>query len=71
MGVVAGFWAVVLIRQGPQARNLDTSERSKLLQRLQEVRTICKTRSQLLEINLYAFGWTCLLQSSSEVALTT
>jgi hypothetical protein len=53
--VVAGFWAVVLIRQRPHARNLDASERIKLLQRLQEVRTICKTRNQLDVIIRWTF----------------
>jgi len=33
--------------QGPHARNVDASERIKLLQRLQEVGTIYKTRNQL------------------------
>jgi hypothetical protein len=47
IGVVAGFWAVVLIMEGPHARNLDASEKIKLLQILQEVRTIYKTRNQL------------------------
>jgi hypothetical protein len=45
--VVAGFWAVVLIRQGPHIGNMDANERITLLQRLQEVGTIYKTRNQL------------------------
>src|SRR5438105_12189520 len=47
IGVVAGCCAVVLIMQWPRGRNGDVIWRSKLLQILQEVRTICKTRNQL------------------------
>ena len=47
ISVVAGFGAVVLMRQGPHARNVDASERITLLQRLQEVRTVYKTCNQL------------------------
>ena len=43
IGVVAGVGAVVLIRQWPYRRNDDGTWGSKLLQRLQEVRTNCKT----------------------------
>jgi hypothetical protein len=49
IGVVAGFGAVVLIRQWPHVRNGDTHWEIKFLHILQEVRTICKTRNQLLE----------------------
>src|SRR5262245_3312352 len=47
IGVVAGFGAVVLLRQGPHTRHVDASERIKLLQRLQEVRIFCTTRHPL------------------------
>src|ERR1700756_4190441 len=47
IGVVAGCGAVVLIMQWPYRRNNDGTWGSKLLQRLQEVRTNCKTRNQL------------------------
>src|SRR5919199_362578 len=47
IGVVAGFGAVVLIMQWPYRRNDDGTWGSALLQRLQEVRTNCKTRNQL------------------------
>src|SRR2546421_10887945 len=47
IGVVAGFWAVVLIRQGPHGKKSHVHWRSGLLQRLQEVRSNCKTRNQL------------------------
>src|ERR671930_1462617 len=36
LGVVAGLWAVVLIRQGPQGKPSKVHWRSGLLQRLQE-----------------------------------
>jgi hypothetical protein len=39
---------VVLIRQGPHGKKGDTRWRIELLQRLQEVRSICKTRNHLL-----------------------
>jgi hypothetical protein len=45
--VVTGFAAVLLIRQWPHVRNGGVNWRSKLLQRLQEVRIICKTCNQL------------------------
>jgi hypothetical protein len=32
IGIVAGFWAVVLIRQGPHGKNRDVNLGSKLLQ---------------------------------------
>src|SRR5437867_7785061 len=47
IGVVAGCGAVVLIMQWPHGRNGDATWRSELLQILQEVRSICKTRNQL------------------------
>src|SRR2546427_4101233 len=47
IGVVAGFGAVVLIMQWPHEKNRNVNWGSKLLQILQEVRTICKTRNQL------------------------
>src|SRR5262245_34574824 len=47
IGVVAGFGTVVLIMQWPHERKGEVTWRSELLQRLQEVRTICKTRNQL------------------------
>jgi hypothetical protein len=47
IGVVAGLGAVVLIMQGPNVRKGDVNLRSELLQILQEVRPICKTRNQL------------------------
>jgi hypothetical protein len=43
MGVVAGFSAGVLIVEGPHMSIGDGNQRSKLLERLQEVRTIYKT----------------------------
>jgi hypothetical protein len=48
IGVVAGFWAVGLIRQGPHGKKSNVHWRSGLLQRLQEVRSNCKTRNQLV-----------------------
>src|SRR4029453_7671683 len=54
IGVVAGFWAVVLIRQGPHGKQSNVHWRSGLLQRLQEVRSNCKTRNQLLVKSLDA-----------------
>ena len=47
IGVVTGFGAVVLIRQGPHTRHVDARERIKLLQRLQEVRIFYNPRNQL------------------------
>src|SRR5712691_6418199 len=47
IGVVAGCGAVVLIMQWPSVRNGEVNWGSALLQRLQEVRRICKTRNQL------------------------
>jgi hypothetical protein len=51
IGVVAGFGAVMLIWQWPHVRNGDTHREIKLLHILQEVRTICKTRNQLIRIH--------------------
>src|SRR5215813_5984735 len=47
IGVVAGFGAVVLIRQGPHGKNRDVNLGSKLLQIIQWLRSNCKTRNQL------------------------
>src|SRR6266498_3041651 len=47
MGVVAGVCATVLMMQRPHVKHVDTHWRIKLLQILQEVRSICKTRNQL------------------------
>src|SRR5215831_8156921 len=47
IGVVAGCGAVVLIMQWPHGRNGDVTWRRELLQIIQEVRAICKTRNQL------------------------
>src|SRR5215831_14868971 len=49
IGVVAGFCTVVLIMQWPHERRGKVTWGSELLQRLQEVRTICKTRNQLID----------------------
>jgi hypothetical protein len=48
IGVVTGFGAVVLIRQGPHGKQSNVNWGSELLQRLQEVRGNCKTRNQLI-----------------------
>src|SRR6266446_4811190 len=48
IGVVAGFGAVVLIMQWPHGKHRDVNWGSKLLQILQEVRSNCKTRNQLV-----------------------
>ena len=53
IGVVAGVGAVVLIMQWPHGMKGEVHWRSELLQRLQEVRTICKTRNQLMDITTY------------------
>src|SRR5574341_2052299 len=47
IGVVAGCGAVVLIRQWPHGRHGEVNWGITLLQILQEVRTIYKTRNQL------------------------
>src|SRR5262249_47856002 len=47
IGVVAGFYPVVLIMQWPHRRNGEVTWRSELLQKLQEVRGNCKTRNRL------------------------
>jgi hypothetical protein len=47
MGVVAGFSAIVLLMEGPHVRYFDVNQGIKLLEILQEVRTIYKTRNQL------------------------
>src|SRR5215831_15689821 len=47
IGVVAGFWAVVLIMQWPHGKKSEGTGGSGLLQRLQKVRANCKTRNQL------------------------
>jgi hypothetical protein len=47
IGVVAGFGAVVLIKQWPHGKKSDVNWRNELLQILQEVRSNCKTRNQL------------------------
>jgi hypothetical protein len=52
IGVVAGFYTVVLIMQWPHERKGEVTWRSELLQRLQEVRTVCKTRNQLVQMRL-------------------
>jgi hypothetical protein len=49
IGVVAGFGAVVLIMQWPHGKNRDVNWGRELLQILQEVRSNCKTRNQLLD----------------------
>src|SRR2546425_8789009 len=48
MGVVAGVCATVLMMQRPHVKHVDTHWRITLLQILQEVRSICKTRNQLI-----------------------
>src|SRR5882724_7670272 len=45
MGVVAGFWAVVLLMQRPHMKKFDTHWKITLIQILQEVSNICKTRN--------------------------
>jgi hypothetical protein len=52
VGVVAGFSAMVLIMEGPHVRNGEVNQRIKLLEILQEVRIIYKTRNQLIFIVL-------------------
>jgi hypothetical protein len=47
IGVVAGFGAVVLMRQWPHIKPGDASWKITLLHILQEVRSIYKTRGQL------------------------
>jgi len=47
IGVVAGFGAVVLIVEEPHVNKGDATQRIKLLEILQEVRAIHKTRNQL------------------------
>jgi hypothetical protein len=47
IGVVAGFAAVVFIVEGPHVNKGDATQRIKLLEILQEVRAIYKTRNQL------------------------
>ena len=47
IGVVTGGAVVALIRQWPHLRNTDANWRINLVQILQEVRAICKTRNQL------------------------
>jgi hypothetical protein len=46
IGVVADFGAVVLMVQWPHGMRNDVNWRSELLQRLQEVRSNCKTCNQ-------------------------
>jgi hypothetical protein len=47
IGVVACFCATVLMMQSPHAKHVDTHRRITLLQILQAVRSIRKTRNQL------------------------
>jgi len=56
IGVVAGCAVVVLIRQRHHVKRGDARWRIKLIQILQEVRASCKTRNQLviLDIEVYA-----------------
>jgi hypothetical protein len=48
IGVVTGFGAVVLLMPWPHGRKGEGHWVSKLRQRLQEVRSHCKTRNQLI-----------------------
>jgi hypothetical protein len=52
IGVVAGFAAVVLIREGPHVWESATHWKIELLHILQEVSGICKTRNQLQRMRL-------------------
>jgi hypothetical protein len=54
IGVVADFGAVVLIMQWPHGQKSDVNLGSELLQILQEVRSNCKTRNQLIIFGLFA-----------------
>src|SRR5262249_27251830 len=54
IGVVAGFRAVVLIRQWPHRRNREVTWCSELLQILQKVRGNGKTRNHLYRQNTVA-----------------
>jgi len=50
IGVVTGCAAVMLISQGPLVKNMDARWEITLCQILQEVRSMCKTRNQLMFI---------------------
>ena len=50
IGVVTGCAAVMLISQGPLVKKMDARWEITLCQILQEVRSMCKTRNQLMFI---------------------
>jgi hypothetical protein len=45
IGVIVGFWAVGLLRQGPHTRKVDARASIKLFQRLPEVRMFYNTHN--------------------------
>jgi hypothetical protein len=69
IGVVAGFCAVVLIRQWPHVRNGQTHGKIELLHILHSLSGICKTRNQFSHIALHACLEVAFIEPTNDVGL--